>query len=107
MIHVPHFKSVLETRLAELEARLHRIESDLDTTPNADFEERATERGNDEVLEELGASGLSEIRQIRAALDRVAQGTYGDCIDCGEEIDARRLELVPHAALCTACAARQ
>ncbi|SFI37033.1 TraR/DksA family transcriptional regulator [Albimonas pacifica] len=106
MIHVPHFKSVLETRLAELEARLRRIETDLDATPVADFEDRATERGNDEVLEELGAAGLNEIRQIRAALDRVAQGTFGACVDCGEAIDEKRLALVPHAALCTACAAR-
>ncbi|MDF2234931.1 TraR/DksA family transcriptional regulator [Albimonas sp. CAU 1670] len=106
MIHVPHFKSVLETRLAELEARLHKIETDLDATPNADFEDRATERGNDEVLEGLGANGLAEIRLIRAALDRVDLGTYGECIECGEEIDEKRLELVPHAPLCTACASK-
>ncbi|MGR3781104.1 MAG: TraR/DksA family transcriptional regulator [Albimonas sp.] len=106
MIHVPQFKSVLEARLAELEARLHRIETDLDETPDADFEERAAERSNDEVREGLGAAGLAEIRQIRAALDRVAQGTYGECITCGEPIDEKRLQLVPHAPLCTACAAK-
>ena len=107
MIQVPHFKSVLEARLAELEARLHKLEGDLDATPNADFAERVTERQNDEVREELGHNGLTEIRQIRAALDRVAHGTFGECVECGEEIDEKRLELVPHAALCTTCAAKR
>lgn len=106
MIHVPHFKSVLEARLAELETRLRKIEASLDETPDADAAERVTERENDEVLEGLGVNGLAEIRMIRAALERVEQGVYGECVECGEEIDARRLELVPHAALCTACAGR-
>ncbi|WP_339949634.1 TraR/DksA family transcriptional regulator [uncultured Albimonas sp.] len=106
MIDAPHFKSMLETRLAELESRLHRIEADLDAPANPDLEDRASERGADEVLEGLGATGLAEIRQIRAALDRIDQGTYGECLTCGEEIDVRRLELAPHAAQCMACASR-
>jgi DnaK suppressor protein len=33
-------------------------------------------------------------------------GTYGVCGECGEEIEARRLEAVPYAATCTDCADR-
>ena len=107
MVEVSQYKRALETRLAELEARLHKIETDLDETPNADFTERAAERENDEVLEELGEVGLAEIRQIRAALDRIEQGTYGECINCGDPINEKRLEVVPHASLCTDCAAQR
>ena len=42
---------------------------------------------------------------IRAALGRISQGEYGYCMNCGEEIAERRLELVPNAAHCRACAA--
>lgn len=101
---VEHYEKVLRERLAELEARLHRIEDDLDTPADPDFEERASERSNDEVLEEIGSTGLQEIRAIRAALDRVAHGTYGECAKCGEAISEERLDLVPYAALCRNCA---
>lgn len=102
---VSHYKALLEARLAELDQRLHKIESDLDETPTADFEERAAEREGDEVLEELGATGMQEARSIRAALERIEDGEFGTCATCGEEISEKRLDAVPHAALCQSCAA--
>ena len=58
---------------------------------------------NDEVLEGLGEAGLQEVRQIRAALDRVAHGTFGECVNCGERIPEARLDLAPYAAVCVTC----
>ncbi len=93
----------LLARKHELTHRLGKIETDLDTTPNPDSEERATERENDEVLEELGLQGQMELKAIEAALKRIADGTYGTCVRCGGQISAERLEAVPHAALCREC----
>lgn len=45
-----------------------------------------------------------ELRRIDAALARIDDGEYGWCIDCGEDIDPRRLVADPAAALCLACA---
>ncbi len=45
-----------------------------------------------------------EIARIDAALIRMAEGEYGACVTCGEEIVARRLELDPAAAVCVTCA---
>lgn len=104
MKSVDHYKTLLDTRLAELEGRLQRIEADLDVEADADVEERAVEREGDEVLEGLGEAGKREILMIRAALDRVSAGTYGECANCGEQIAPARLELVPHAAVCANCA---
>lgn len=98
-------KATLEKRLHELEHRLDDIEHDLDAPAPKDFEERATEREGDEVLESLGGAGLSEIRMIRAALQRVEDGVYGECVACGEAISPERLAVVPHAARCQKCAA--
>jgi len=42
---------------------------------------------------------------IRAALDRIAQGTYGRCIRCGAAILTARLEVLPHAETCIECQA--
>jgi len=104
MIDIAAFEARLRQRKAELERRLGQIEHDLDETPNPDAEERATEREGDEVLEDLGLAGLEELRAIEAALARIADGSYGDCVKCGKAIAPARLELLPHAPLCANCA---
>ena len=98
-------KAQLEARLAELTHRVSRIESDLEQPVSEDLEEQATEREDDEVLEDLGAAGAREIRMIEAALDRIAKSSYGTCANCGEKIAEERLDAVPAAPLCAECAA--
>jgi RNA polymerase-binding transcription factor DksA len=98
------YKARLEGRLRELKDRLAGIETSLDEPLSPDFGERATEREGDEVLESLGAAGLAEIRMIEAALDRIAEGEFGYCVNCGEPIAKARLDIVPHAARCRKCA---
>lgn len=99
-------KDQLEARLRELENRLHNIEDELDAPISADWGERATERESEEVLEDLGMAGQQEIRMIRAALDRISNGTYGTCVRCDEAISEERLDVLPHTPLCRDCAAK-
>lgn len=42
----------------------------------------------------------AKLRRIDAALDRVAEGTFGHCDECDEEIAMKRLENQPWAELC-------
>jgi RNA polymerase-binding transcription factor DksA len=104
MIAIEARKAQLETRLRELNARLHRIETELDQPVSDNFAEQATERESEEVLEDLGSAGLQEIRMIEAALDRIAKGTYGVCVACGDAISEERLNAVPHTPMCRSCA---
>ena len=104
MVDVAKYEKRLRDRLQELNDRLEAIEEDLDEPADPDAEERATEREGDEVLENLGNAGLMEIKQIQAAMARIADGTFGDCVACGEPISEERLEVVPHAARCRHCA---
>ncbi len=101
---VEKYEKMLQERLAELNERLHEIEHDLDEPADADSEERATERESDEVLEQLGNAGLTEIRMIEAALKRIGDGTYGTCAKCGEDISRERLDVLPHTPMCKNCA---
>ncbi len=105
-MNVGQVKKLLEKRLETLGARIEDIKDDLRTRPNPDSEDRATEEEGDEVLEGLENSILSEITQIRAALDRIQKGTYGECETCGESIGEKRLEVIPHAMQCINCASR-
>lgn len=104
MISVAERKKSLEGRLAELDRRLHGIETELDAHQSKDWEELAVEREEDEVLERLGTSGLAEIEQIRAALARIAENSYGYCVTCGGEISQERLDLLPATPFCRNCA---
>lgn len=44
-----------------------------------------------------------EIREIDEALDRVEEGTFGRCEDCGQALSRERLEAIPYARRCAAC----
>jgi RNA polymerase-binding transcription factor DksA len=46
---------------------------------------------------------IEPLLHVKAALDRVAAGTYGACLQCDEPIGIRRLAALPHAAFCIAC----
>lgn len=99
------YRKILMSRLAELDSRLHEIEAELDVPHSKDWEESAVEREGDEVLEQLGQSGQGEIARIRAALQRIRNGSYGQCVQCGEDIAPERLETLPETPLCRTCAA--
>lgn len=105
MIPIATRKTQLETRLADLTARLKGIDAELDSHNAQDWEDLATERESDEVLEDLGQAGQAEIRQIEAALGRIAEDEYGFCTKCGSEIGDERLNLLPHTPFCRTCAA--
>ena len=98
-------RATLEAQLAELEDRLSRIERDLGETPDADSSERAVQMADDEALEGQASVISNDIASVRRALERIDEGTYGDCVKCGEPIAEGRLQARPEAALCIACAA--
>jgi DnaK suppressor protein len=43
------------------------------------------------------------LKKIDEALERIVDGSFGDCIDCGDEIEIRRLEARPTATHCLSC----
>jgi len=59
------------------------------------------------VLVEANLSGLEhvaeEVRAVSGALERIRLDTYGVCVDCGQLIDAPRLEAYPTAERCIGC----
>lgn len=99
------YEDILRARSRELYARLHRIDDDLGRQKNPDSADRALEAENDEVLEELGEAGETELRAIDAALARIAKGSFGTCTKCGAAISPERLAAVPHTPFCQDCAA--
>lgn len=97
-------KSQLEARLAALTDRLGAIETELQSHDEKDWEELATAREGDEVLESIGVGSQEEMRAINAALLRIEAGSYGVCLRCGGNISEARLDLLPFTPFCKDCA---
>lgn len=47
------------------------------------------------------------IKKVDEALVRIDEGTFGECEECGEDIELRRLEARPTATLCVGCKEEQ
>jgi RNA polymerase-binding protein DksA len=95
----------LNARMADLLKRAKLIEDDLRHPLVADFSDQAIDLADDEALEGVDDVLREEIAQIRNALMRIANGTYGTCANCGAEIARERLIARPVATRCIACAA--
>ncbi|MGB3313109.1 MAG: TraR/DksA C4-type zinc finger protein [Albidovulum sp.] len=100
-------KAELLARQTDLKTRIVGIGEELDSHEAKDWEEMATEREADEVLEDLGQSAQAELRMIEAALARIDEGEYGYCVQCGERIAEERLDLLPATPFCRNCAPRK
>lgn len=100
--------SAHKQQLLALEQELNERRSRLDQHGRggvpADFEEQATAREDDEVVGSLGEQATAELAQVKAALTRIELGTFGTCVRCGEAIAEGRLQAVPYATACAACA---
>ena len=97
-------QQALKSKLADLENRLAAVTRDVTKTLPSDFAEQATERENDDVLEEIARETQLSIQQIRAALRRLEDDGYGICASCGEDIAGQRLDALPETTFCVDCA---
>lgn len=65
-----------------------------------EFEESAQSELADFTLSTLLENQRHELMLIDAAITRMDQGSYGECIDCGVDISYERLEALPFAIRC-------
>jgi RNA polymerase-binding transcription factor DksA len=60
-------------------------------------------RSRSEITAALMAGARSALRDVRAALARMSDGSYGRCTSCGGQLPLERLEILPQIAQCMAC----
>jgi len=96
------YKAMLEAKQSELSAGLrNREDIAIEKTPDAlDEVQLAGER-------ELAIRNLDResnlLRNVKGALARIADGSFGVCLHCDEDIKVKRLEAVPWAKFCIHC----
>lgn len=93
-----------ELRLQVQDARLEREEGH---TANqgvvADRGDEANQHVQAGIAHLERERDLQELADIEEARRRMAEGTYGECIDCGREIALQRLRAQPSSLRCIAC----
>lgn len=98
-----HYRQLLLARKKELMEEVQRYDTEV-------LESQVVEAGDDADLAvtdqakshaaDLSSTANGELGLVQDALNRIEKGTYGICIDCGEEIPAARLEAVPWTPYC-------
>ena len=56
-----------------------------------------------EMIFSQGTEGHSQLSLVRIALDRLREGTFGECLHCGRPIGEKRLEALPWTPYCIDC----
>jgi DnaK suppressor protein len=100
------FKKRLETRQQELRRLVSRNVQDgraADEQAAQDIADKAANSYTKEFLFHQSNNDRQLLQLVEEALGRIREGTYGECINCGNELNAKRLEAVPWTRYCIAC----
>lgn len=98
--------ATIEVHREELEKSLES-EATSERIPDPSTGEGGTLAFEYEMERQLDATSLSHVQRIEHALERMNNGTYGLCEDCGSSIPIERLRALPHSTLCVPCAAKR
>jgi RNA polymerase-binding protein DksA len=106
-------RRLVETRRNALLTELREDAARTRDQPYAEHAGQAPDAGDESVatliadLEQADMTrDLDEFRALEAARDRLQQGAYGVCLDCGSDIGFERLKAFPAAVRCIQCQSR-
>lgn len=109
--HLTKLRDSLTLRLLELRADVHAAEQtqrELTGSSTHEVTDRKDEAAQQSISVVDGLQeqrDLDELAEVKAALQRLDNGTYGDCSDCSEPIFLQRLQVQPAAQRCAPCQA--
>ncbi len=100
------FKKRLEERQQALRKAVSRTEEDgriADQDTAQDIADRAASSYTKEFLFSQSNNDRQLLAMVETALQRIREGEFGECVSCGNEINAKRLEAVPWTRYCIEC----
>jgi DnaK suppressor protein len=101
-----YFRKRLEVRQQELRRMVTKTEQDgrtVDEGSAQDIADRAASSYTKEFLFSQSNNDRQILQMVEGALVRIREGAFGECISCGKEINAKRLEAVPWTRHCIEC----
>jgi DnaK suppressor protein len=101
------FRDKLQQRGQQLRALLQEPADPEAGRDVEDFKDIATRESLDAVDEVQADHARHELQEVAAALARLDSHGYGQCLECGADIDLLRLEALPATPTCVACQTRR
>ena len=95
-------RDLLQAKQAELSVSLRKRDEIVIEKVSDTLDEVQLMGERELAIRNLGRDS-NMLRQIRRALSRIANGTYGVCLHCEEDILPKRMSAVPWAAFCIKC----
>lgn len=101
---IESFRAKLEASRADIERQLSHITDDVSFGRDTEDTEEETDEA-EEISNRLGvrASLEDQLSHIKAALEKIAGGTFGACERCGGAIEVEILAVDPESTLCLNC----
>lgn len=99
-------KSFLQEKRERLLAGMRRelaMQKERAESKAADEVDKATDAYDEDLSFEIATANDQELRDIQVALEKIENGTYGECEVCGCVISPSRLKILPSATTCVAC----
>ena len=100
------FRTLLEGRHRELRLSLGQTQHEMKTAPH-DYGKDEGDRANTSQAREMDLGQRSRDRALLGAVDaalrRISEGTFGECLNYGQEINNKRLEAIPWVRYCITC----
>ncbi len=103
---VEAYRKQLEERqqaLRKIVASTEQAGRDADVGTAQDIADRAANSYTKEFLFYQSNNERQTLNLVESALARIREGTFGECINCGNEINAKRLDAVPWTRYCINC----
>ncbi len=101
-----HFRQQLEARQRDLKRNLSNYAAEGRNSQNdtaQDVADQANDSYNKEFLLAQSSSERQFLSMVESALERLRVGSFGECVNCGKDINAKRLEAVPWTRHCIEC----
>jgi DnaK suppressor protein len=101
-----YFKKRLEAKQQDLRRTVSRTEQDgrvADSDTAQDIADKAASSYTKEFLFHQSNSERQLLQMVEQALGRLREGEFGSCVNCGNEVNPKRLEAVPWTRYCIDC----
>jgi len=103
---VKQYESRLSEQRNALLGMVERTEDygrEADRDVSQDPADKASNSYTKELLFSQSTNERNTLRLIEEALDRITEGVYGECVNCGDDIQPKRLDAIPWTPHCIKC----
>jgi DnaK suppressor protein len=103
-VELEHFRNILTNKLDNMGEPLRRREDIAVETVSDELDRVQGAAARELAIRQLESDAM-RLQDLKSALERIRDGSYGTCLRCEERISGKRLTAIPWASYCVGCQA--